>query len=96
VDKSRMVFLQQLRPISSVPRAALTKSAAEGHNENAWQSSTCARMAELADALASGASSRKGVEVRVLFRAPTFLARFISRPQKMHSLMVPRPILSRG
>jgi hypothetical protein len=30
-----------------------------------------ARMAELADALASGASSRKGVEVRVLFRAPT-------------------------
>src|SRR5256885_2875525 len=27
-------------------------------------------MAELADALASGASSRKGVEVRVLFRAP--------------------------
>ncbi len=33
---------------------------------------TCARMAELADALASGASSRKGVEVRVLFRAPYF------------------------
>ena len=27
-------------------------------------------MAELADALASGASSRKGVEVRVLSRAP--------------------------
>src|SRR5882724_10568407 len=30
-------------------------------------------MAELADALASGASSRKGVEVRVLFRAPKIL-----------------------
>jgi len=29
-----------------------------------------ARMAELADALGSGPSSRKGVEVRVLFRAP--------------------------
>jgi hypothetical protein len=29
-----------------------------------------ARMAELADALRSGRSSRKGVEVRVLFRAP--------------------------
>jgi|HubBroStandDraft_3_1064219.scaffolds.fasta_scaffold166100_2 hypothetical protein len=29
-----------------------------------------ARVAELADALASGASSRKGVEVRVLSRAP--------------------------
>ncbi len=27
-------------------------------------------MAELVDALASGASARKGVEVRVLFRAP--------------------------
>jgi hypothetical protein len=31
----------------------------------------CARMAELADALRSGRSSRKGVEVRVLFRAPS-------------------------
>ena len=31
-------------------------------------------MAELADALASGASSRKGVEVRVLYRAPSFQA----------------------
>ena len=30
----------------------------------------CAQMAELVDALASGASSRKGVEVRVLFWAP--------------------------
>ena len=29
-------------------------------------------MAELADALASGASDRKVVEVRVLFRAPIF------------------------
>ena len=33
---------------------------------------SCARMAELADALASGASGRKVVEVRVLFRAPFF------------------------
>ena len=31
-----------------------------------------AQMAELVDALASGASSRKGVEVRVLFWAPEF------------------------
>jgi hypothetical protein len=30
-------------------------------------------VAELADALASGASSRKGVEVRVLSRAPCFI-----------------------
>jgi hypothetical protein len=30
----------------------------------------CARMVELVDALASGASDRKVVEVRVLFRAP--------------------------
>src|ERR1700730_4542978 len=32
----------------------------------------CARMAELADALASGASGLTVVEVRVLFRAPIF------------------------
>jgi hypothetical protein len=32
----------------------------------------CARMAELVDAPASGAGARKGVEVRVLFRAPVF------------------------
>ena len=32
--------------------------------------SWCARVAELADAPASGAGSRKGVEVRVLSRAP--------------------------
>jgi hypothetical protein len=31
-----------------------------------------ARMAELVDAPASGAGARKGVEVRVLFRAPVF------------------------
>lgn len=30
-----------------------------------------AQMAELVDALASGASTRKGVEVRVLFWAPS-------------------------
>src|SRR6266566_1350484 len=34
---------------------------------------TRARVAELADALASGASDRKVVEVRVLSRAPIFL-----------------------
>src|ERR1700686_15726 len=33
---------------------------------------TSARVAELADALDSGSSSRKGVEVRVLSRAPYF------------------------
>src|SRR5882762_6845365 len=50
--------------------ARVDKAHCGGHNQKASQSSTCARMAELADALASGASSRKGVEVRVLFRAP--------------------------
>src|SRR5882762_6207391 len=50
--------------------ARVDKAYCGGHNKKASQSSTCARMAELADALASGASSRKGVEVRVLFRAP--------------------------
>src|SRR4030088_2448419 len=41
----------------------------ENQNSNSFLFQV-ARMAELADALASGASSRKGVEVRVLFRAP--------------------------
>ena len=40
----------------------------------------CAQVAELADALASGASSRKGVEVRVLSWAP-----IISSPISIHS-----------
>ena len=40
-------------------------------------------MAELADALASGASSRKGVEVRVLFRAP----RISSLPDSISQLI---------
>src|SRR6266851_8780926 len=41
---------------------------------SAWREATCrtcARVAELADALASGASDRKVVEVRVLSRAPS-------------------------
>jgi hypothetical protein len=37
---------------------------------NIFTRRTCARMAELADAPGSGPGSRKGVEVRVLFRAP--------------------------
>ena len=57
---------------------ALTKKEPAGRIENAscgWLLSeptffTRARVAELADALASGASDRKVVEVRVLSRAP--------------------------
>ena len=42
-----------------------------------WWTRACARVAELADALASGASDRKVVEVRVLSRAPiSFLQKF--------------------
>src|SRR6267378_8299451 len=48
------------------------KAQGGGQNEKASQSSTRARVAELADALASGASDRKVVEVRVLSRAPSF------------------------
>ena len=48
------------------------KAQGGGQNEKASQSSTRARVAELADALASGASDRKVVEVRVLSRAPIF------------------------
>src|SRR5690242_13864686 len=40
------------------------------HNSLLRLSPHCAQVAELADALASGASSRKGVEVRVLSWAP--------------------------
>jgi hypothetical protein len=57
------------------------KAGVGGHNEKAslelqsrlargFTHSTRARVAELADALASGASDRKVVEVRVLSRAP--------------------------
>ena len=42
--------------------------------------SGCARMAELADALGSGPSPRKGVEVRVLFRAPSLQELVSLRP----------------
>src|SRR6202795_1508697 len=58
------------------------KAGSRGHNEKAslvlqprlawgFTHSTRARVAELADALASGASDRKVVEVRVLSRAPS-------------------------
>src|SRR5882762_5325618 len=62
--------------------ARVDKARSGGHNEKASQSSTCARMAELADALASGASSLTGVEVRVLFRAPNFPALEFGRQQE--------------
>lgn len=39
-------------------------------SSNLVSGSILARMAELVDALASGASNRKVVEVRVFFRAP--------------------------
>jgi hypothetical protein len=42
-----------------------------------------ARVAELADALGSGPSSRKGVEVRVLSRAPTYFGT-PCRPEVQH------------
>src|SRR5438477_7814553 len=40
-----------------------------------WSRTRCADVAELADALDSGSSSRKGVEVQVLSSAPTFYGR---------------------
>src|SRR5580658_5022565 len=57
--------------------AALTNHGArvnmEGPRSFVLPHTSKARVAELADALASGASSRKGVEVRVLSRAPYIL-----------------------
>jgi hypothetical protein len=53
--------------------AQFSRTAAENPEETVTSAALClisARMAELADALRSGRSSRKGVEVRVLFRAP--------------------------
>ena len=40
--------------------------------DRAFSSAHCAEVAELADALASGASGRKAMKVRVLSSAPTF------------------------
>jgi hypothetical protein len=51
------------------------RSNANRHRDNVGE----ARVAELADALALGASSRKGVEVRVLSRAQKERARFSAR-----------------
>ena len=51
---------------------------------------SCARMAELADALASGASSRKGVEVRVLFRAPNIRSALAVPPHYCTGACAPR------
>ena len=48
------------------------KAESDGHNKFASIYRTCAQVAELADALASGASGRKVVEVRVLSWAPLF------------------------
>jgi acetyl esterase/lipase len=50
--------------------AALTNRCARGQNEFASFDRTCAQVAELADALDSGSSARKGVEVRILSWAP--------------------------
>ena len=52
---------------------ALTKGELPGKMKMLRCTRTCARVAELADALASGASDRKVVEVRVLSRAPISL-----------------------
>lgn len=46
-------------------------------------------MAELADALALGASGRKPVEVRVLFRAPEMLADVQGIGRALASYLVP-------
>jgi hypothetical protein len=54
-------------------RAALTNHGLRGNMESPRFAARIAQVAELADALASGASSRKGVEVRVLSWAPYFL-----------------------
>src|SRR6267143_1526033 len=62
--------------------AALTKPRAAGRMKRPRKSSTRARVAELADALASGASDRKVVEVRVLSRAPSLPAFAFGRWQK--------------
>src|SRR4029077_17576235 len=48
------------------------KAESGSHNNFASIYRTCAQVAELADALASGASGRKVVEVRVLSWAPLF------------------------
>ena len=53
-----------------LPESALTKKVAVGTMILPRFYLTRARVAELADALASGASDRKVVEVRVLSRAP--------------------------
>src|ERR1700676_234358 len=55
------------------PGSALTKKLAVGTMILPRFYLTRARVAELADALASGASDRKVVEVRVLSRAPKLL-----------------------
>src|SRR5215469_15439891 len=52
--------------------SALTKGLPRPQNKHRLVFPRCARMAELADALASGASGLTVVEVRVLFRAPNF------------------------
>ena len=50
--------------------APLTNRAMRGHNRIASQYPLCAQVAELADALDSGSSVRKDVEVRILSWAP--------------------------
>src|SRR6476619_6881044 len=70
-------------------RHFVDKAQGGGHNEKAslkrkprlaegFTHRACARVAELADALASGASDRKVVEVRVLSRAPSKLSYVVS------------------
>jgi len=44
-----------------------------------WWETTIARVAELADALASGASARKGVGVQVPPRAHIFISFFLGK-----------------
>jgi hypothetical protein len=77
-ESSGQRTLHTMKHAYSRTRVALTKNKGAGRMENAsfgWLRSeptffTRARVAELADALASGASDRKVVEVRVLSRAP--------------------------
>src|SRR5580658_8141482 len=57
---------------TSPRRASLTNQGPRGNMVSPRIAARNAQVAELADALASGASSRKGVEVRVLSWAPTY------------------------
>ena len=65
-----MVLRRGTTKLRRRPGAALTNPKANGNMDLPRFSARIAQVAELADALASGASGRKVVEVRVLSWAP--------------------------